>query len=614
MPYNKLTDRPFKSSIYVLAVLIFSIIAALAFASTETVNYTYDNTYQVKKAAYTNFTTSYEYDYAGNITSFATNPEDSTRPSSTITDPTNGLVLTNTPYTITGTATDASGSGIAKVEVSTGGDTWNLANGTTNWNYYWNITSAGPYTIKSKATDRTSNEQTSFTSVNVTAKSTLYANRSSININYTQSRPAAISKVSVTSQPWSVTGSASTTKPWLVASTTDGKTPDGLVVTADPTGLALGNNTGIAAYSGTYATNTLRFPVCVTVSPAGTPAPELQHYNWDNSLSGGDCNVCHGVTRNAFLPSDFNLQDSSSFCISCHNSASNAHGRVDSGTVHAIFVNATTGGGIWPTYGNITAGEYNNQPKARLKNANNVVCNTCHNTMRKQEDYGRVWELTTTKDRLTYYLSDGGWSNYGKLKPLVYRSISIITEPAYSKTRKGYLVSPSEYTYDETAGSITLLTAQDPAAYIYVTLDYPYLRASSEQNRLCSDCHVQTTHKEANCLDCHQAHNSVNIKGIRGTVRTTDLSERTVIFKRYTGVNSFADGNATYDGICEACHTKTKYYRRDGSGFANHSGSRNYDRANCINCHRHKQGFARYTTNGGGFFPEMPGALEGYSM
>ena len=66
-----------------------------------------------------------------------------------------------------------------------------------------------------------------------------------------------------------------------------------------------------------------------------------------------------------------------------------------------------------------------------------------------------------------------------------------------------------------------------------------------------------------------------------------------VTFLRYTGLNSFADGNATRNGICEVCHIKTKYYRRDGSGFANHSGGVNYDRADCTACHSHSTGFAR---------------------
>jgi predicted CXXCH cytochrome family protein len=57
----------------------------------------------------------------------------------------------------------------------------------------------------------------------------------------------------------------------------------------------------------------------------------------------------------------------------------------------------------------------------------------------------------------------------------------------------------------------------------------------------------------------------------------------------------FADGNTTYDGICEVCHTMTTYYRNDGSGAAHrlystgeHSGGPGSD---CVACHSHANNF-----------------------
>jgi hypothetical protein len=76
-------------------------------------------------------------------------------------------------------------------------------------------------------------------------------------------------------------------------------------------------------------------------------------------------------------------------------------------------------------------------------------------------------------------------------------------------------------------------------------------------------------------------------------VRTTDNSERAVVLMNRSGADSFADGGSTRDGICEVCHTQTKYYRRDGSGFANHSGGINYNGKDCTACHSHMNGFGR---------------------
>jgi len=325
-----------------------------------------------------------------------------------------------------------------------------------------------------------------------------------------------------------------------------------------------------------------------SVTVSRTPSPELQHYSWDLWLSGGNCGSCH-VPPNKFMGQDYRRD--SRFCISCHNGTSIAHDKPLHGDTHRILADITAAGKT-PVYGNITAGEYNNQPFSRLVGGNKISCVTCHNTMSKTEDSGRTREMTTTVDNRTYTVQWGGWAGSGYLIPRVYRDTSLWGATKYSKSVKRYIVNPSEYTYDENAGTITFASPQNPAAYIYVTLDYPYLRAGTKENALCSDCHTQTTHKGLNCLVCHQEHGSDNIAGIRKTIRTTDRTEKAVAFLRYTGSGSFADSSGALDGICEVCHTQTLYYRRDGSGAANHANGNNYSRSNCVYCHKHENGFS----------------------
>jgi len=259
---------------------------------------------------------------------------------------------------------------------------------------------------------------------------------------------------------------------------------------------------------------------------------------------------------------------------------------------HPVFASVTAAGCILPSYGNITSAEWDNRPFAHLLDGDKVVCATCHNPMQKTEDVGRVWEYTTTSDDRTYTLQNGGWAGMGYYVPVVYRDTSLWAGPTYVKDKKDYIVAPSEYTFNEYSGTVTFSQSQDQANYVYVTLDFPYLRASSYANRLCTDCHTEATHQGANCLVCHGSHNTDNLAGVRGMVRTTDRSERQVMFDRYTGANSFADGDATYDGICEVCHTQTRYHRRDGSGFANHSSGGNKSGKDCTACHTHYSGFA----------------------
>src|SRR5262245_38788674 len=86
---------------------------------------------------------------------------DTVRPTSTITSPTAGaIVLIGKPVAITGTASDAGGGSVARVEVSVdGGATFNAATGTNAWSFNWTPGAAGPVTIRSRAVDNAGNVQ-----------------------------------------------------------------------------------------------------------------------------------------------------------------------------------------------------------------------------------------------------------------------------------------------------------------------------------------------------------------------------------------------------------------------------------------------------------------------
>jgi len=437
---------------------------------------------------------------------------DFTAPASVISAPSNGAMVAAglVSYNVTGTATDAGGSGLTLVEVSTdGGSTWNTATGTASWSYGWTLPAAGSYTIKSRATDASNNAESPGAGVAVT-----------------------------------VTNMADT--------------------------------------------------------------PQLPHLAWDAALGGG-CTACHNAPS-TFLAGGY--REDPKFCGSCHNASGIAHEQNVFRAGHSMFGSVTTPGVRMPTYGNITAGDYDNRMFANLKDGDKVVCTTCHNPMQKTENIGRTWEYTTTPDNITYTMQNGGWSGSGYMVPAVYRDSSLWAGPSYVSDKKAYVVAPSEYTYNEDDGTITFGSAQDPGAYVYVTLGYPYLRVSSQNNGLCSDCHTQATHRGANCMECHGTHNTDNIAGMRETVRTAGRSERVVSFAGYSGAGSFADGGGTHDGICEVCHTTTAYYRRDGSAPASHSDGVDYTGKDCTLCHRHADGFTSYTTLPQPSLPDNPVTLS----
>jgi len=84
---------------------------------------------------------------------------------------------------------------------------------------------------------------------------------------------------------------------------------------------------------------------------------------------------------------------------------------------------------------------------------------------------------------------------------------------------------------------------------------------------------------------------------VRGAIMTPNSGEREVRLFRDSGTNSFADGDADYDGVCEVCHTRTRHHHNDGLA----PQPAHYDGGRCISCHPHANGFAGLDHTAAGF-------------
>lgn len=357
------------------------------------------------------------------------------------------------------------------------------------------------------------------------------------------------------------------------------------------TGLVNGQNYDITARAVDYALNVSPAAGPVSATPVA-PEPDLPHYSWDGSPAWS-CGSCHtSGTGSGFLPVGFSYKSAQELCLSCHNTASVAHGRpITEKSSHKTLVNVTAGGSRRPSYGAVTSGEYSDSMYSHLKDGDKVVCVTCHNAMRKPNDVGRSWEYTSSTNNIVFKLFRGGWWDQGHISPGVYNDDTLWT-PSHSRDREALRVDAAKYRFDEYTGRI-IFNSTTPG-YVYANLDDPYLRVPGGDNTICADCHaVEKTHQSLNCLACHGAHGMVNIKGVKSKVRMQDGVSRDVVFMRYTGVNSFADGAGAIDGICEVCHTATLYYRFDGSGGALHLDGNNYSGRDCSACHTHTGGFGK---------------------
>jgi hypothetical protein len=97
---------------------------------------------------------------------------DTSAPSSFTTAPSEGQRISGTSYTVSGTASDSSFSGVAQVEISVNGGSWQLVNGSASWSYTWALPEDGTYNIKSRATDNAGNIETPGAGINVTLDNT----------------------------------------------------------------------------------------------------------------------------------------------------------------------------------------------------------------------------------------------------------------------------------------------------------------------------------------------------------------------------------------------------------------------------------------------------------
>lgn len=316
---------------------------------------------------------------------------------------------------------------------------------------------------------------------------------------------------------------------------------------------------------------------------------------------GNDCNTCHKthntnksnimMIANSILGNTVNFTaktGANSFCDgnvtydgvceACHSSKTyftNTNKAVpgSAGTSHAWDVNAVSA-----TYETNTPS--NTGMAARIYSSK-IVCVTCHN--QHSDAIPNALRMSNTADAMCkdcHSARDvGTWgasaSNKGSHPVGVTYPNS---DPDYnaSPTNPKILIVNSKVECTSCHG------VHDVTGTLGLTNDGNLLRVTNN-DALCTNCHKYTAHQTFGCSACHDVHNTskTNILMVRSVVQG-----RTVVFTAESGTNSFADANATYDGICEVCHTVTSYHRQNGGGSSHNNAS------NCTGCHLHSNAFA----------------------
>ncbi|MBW2172589.1 MAG: FG-GAP repeat protein, partial [Deltaproteobacteria bacterium] len=110
------------------------------------------------------------------------------------------------------------------------------------------------------------------------------------------------------------------------------------------------------------------------------------------------------------------------------------------------------------------------------------------------------------------------------------------------------------------------------------------------------------------CRRCHMTHGrraevqpgQFNLYSIKDVITTPNSGDADVEFLNTSGTKSYADGGAPFDGVCEVCHTQTKYFKNDTWDDPTACDSvphkSRYAEQDCTTCHDHEDAFV----HGGG--------------
>jgi len=104
-------------------------------------------------------------------------------------------------------------------------------------------------------------------------------------------------------------------------------------------------------------------------------------------------------------------------------------------------------------------------------------------------------------------------------------------------------------------------------------------------------CHPsQIVHQDSGpgsrCLDCHTSHMSPNLALVRESVLTPSGTNASINFTAMAGLAPGGLAQIGGGGLCQVCHTDTRFYLSDGSGTGH------FPDFACYTCHIHAAGFA----------------------
>src|SRR4030042_524883 len=295
----------------------------------------------------------------------------------------------------------------------------------------------------------------------------------------------------------------------------------------------------------TTATFVLGLIITLTL-PFIATAPTDAPHNASNNIN---CGSCHGET---IMESPFwGTGTYDQLCLSCHRrSTGGPYSQTDA---PAVTTHSDSSGSALAECRDCHNPHYQRQKVYKNTDASNLYLATgkilsC--------EYSGTDQLTN-KDIRTFHYSDN--------PPITYKSGTGWDATKLPKKTEDY------------RGAI-LFPNVNKLGYNYpITAVNPTAKTITVTGNLTTECNLFS---------------SATFAVIYGQYIKDVLNTKTVKFFDQTGTNSFADGDTTYNGVCEVCHTQTTHFRYGGGvPEQNHENICEGVRTNCIRCHKHTNGF-----------------------
>lgn len=302
----------------------------------------------------------------------------------------------------------------------------------------------------------------------------------------------------------------------------------------------------------------------------------------DKVAPHGECNSCH-MTHNATGAELGIANGNANLCMSCHNPAGAASTMPFTNAMKAIP--GTSGNShAWNKLSTNATYETNLTTDAEmlLRVTNDtIVCSTCHN--QHDQTYPPFLRISNSGDALCKNCHTA--RNIARYSDNSSNKGSHPVGISYPLLDSRFNATPSDPSILVVNSKVECTSCHD--VHNSASSDGNLLRAINDDN-LCTSCHTYGLHNGMGCTKCHDNHNTdkTNIYMIRSTIATPNSGNKAVVFTAETGANSFADGNATYNGVCEVCHTTTTYHRNTAAGDHAHNVG-----AKCVTCHPHGDNF-----------------------